>query len=53
MGRLFLPAQPGTMRSATVWADPGQVLRLHVGLEDVDDLIADLEAGFERLKGAS
>ena len=50
---LFLPAQPATMRSATVWDDPGQVLRLHVGLEDVDDLIADLEAGFERLKGAS
>ena len=50
---LFLPAQPATMRSATVWDDPGQVLRLHVGLEDVDDLIADLEAGFERLRGAS
>ena len=40
---LFLPAQPATMRSATVWDDPGQVLRLHVGLEDVDDLIADLD----------
>ena len=50
---LFLPAQPATMRSATVWDDPGQVLRLHVGLEDVDDLIADLEAGFERLRRAS
>ena len=50
---LFLPSQPATMRSATVWDDPGQVLRLHVGLEDVDDLIADLEAGFERLRSAS
>ena len=50
---LFLPAQPATMRSATVWDDPGHVLRLHVGLEDVDDLVADLEAGFERLRRAS
>ena len=50
---LFLPAQPETMRSATVWDDPGRVLRLHVGLEDVDDLKADLEAGFERLRQAS
>lgn len=28
----------------------GTLVRLHIGLEDVDDLIADLEAGFERLK---
>jgi cysteine-S-conjugate beta-lyase len=26
----------------------GPMLRLHVGLEDVDDLIRDLEKGFER-----
>ncbi|UTV29736.1 cystathionine beta-lyase [Photobacterium atrarenae] len=26
----------------------GPMLRLHIGLEDVDDLIRDLEAGFER-----
>ncbi|CZF81055.1 Cystathionine beta-lyase MetC [Grimontia celer] len=28
----------------------GTLVRLHIGLEDVEDLIADLEAGFERLK---
>lgn len=28
----------------------GTLIRLHIGLEDVDDLIADLKAGFERLK---
>ena len=30
-------------------APEGVVLRLHVGLEDPDDLIADLAAGLDRL----
>lgn len=33
-------------RTATRWAPGGPALRLHVGLEDVGDLIADLERGF-------
>jgi cystathionine beta-lyase len=33
-------------RTATKWAPGGPALRFHVGLEDADDLIADLEAGF-------
>ena len=28
----------------------GTLVRLHIGLEDVDDLIADLDAGFKRIK---
>ncbi|OOR98490.1 cystathionine beta-lyase [Canicola haemoglobinophilus] len=28
----------------------GTLIRVHIGLEDVNDLIADLKAGFERLK---
>ncbi|WP_196756042.1 PLP-dependent transferase, partial [Aggregatibacter actinomycetemcomitans] len=28
----------------------GTLIRLHIGLENVDDLIADLSAGFMRLK---
>lgn len=28
----------------------GPILRIHAGLEDADDLIADLEAGFTRMK---
>ena len=28
----------------------GTLIRLHIGLEDTDDLIADLSAGFKRLK---
>ena len=29
-----------------------RALRLHIGLEDVDDLKADLESGFQRLAAA-
>jgi cystathionine beta-lyase len=31
----------------------GPVLRIHAGLEDADDLIADLEEGLERLRAHS
>jgi cysteine-S-conjugate beta-lyase len=41
------------MRSARAWTPEGPTLRLHAGLEDPGDLIADLEAGFARLKAAS
>ena len=50
---LLIPVYPETLRSATPWDEPGQLRRIHVGLEDVDDLKADLEAGFERLRKAS
>ncbi|MBI2713051.1 MAG: cystathionine beta-lyase [Rhizobiales bacterium] len=33
-------------RTATQWAPGGPTLRFHIGLEDPDDLIADLERGF-------
>jgi cysteine-S-conjugate beta-lyase len=46
---LILPFDPSTYRTATKWRAEGPALRLHVGLEDVDDLKADLEAGFARL----
>jgi cysteine-S-conjugate beta-lyase len=41
------------MRSATTWAPGGPAIRLHVGLEDVGDLIGDLERGFAALAAAS
>lgn len=47
---LLLPSNPKKIRTATDWDEDGQLIRIHVGLEDPDDLIADLEAGFERLK---
>jgi cystathionine beta-lyase len=40
-------------RSATKWDPGGPALRLHVGLESVTDLIADLEAGFAALHAAA
>lgn len=48
---LILPADPAPFRSAVAWTAPGPLLRLHAGLEDPADLIADLEAGFRRLSG--
>ncbi|NKC15649.1 MAG: cystathionine beta-lyase [Gammaproteobacteria bacterium] len=40
-------------RAHVHWDHVPLLLRLHVGLEDPGDLIADLEAGFERLNGKS
>jgi cysteine-S-conjugate beta-lyase len=48
---LILPFDPSEYRTATKWQSEGPALRLHIGLEDVDDLRADLEAGFGRLAG--
>jgi len=36
-------------RTATKWAPGGPSIRFHIGLEDTDDLIADLEHGFAAL----
>jgi cystathionine beta-lyase len=40
-------------RTAKQFKAEGPVIRIHAGLEDPDDLIADLEAGLARLKVAS
>lgn len=48
---LITPPDPRPYRTATTWDEPGQLLRLNIGLEDPDDIISDLEAGFERLRG--
>jgi len=49
---LILPTDPSPIRTAQPWPGDGTVIRLHAGLEDAEDLIADLEAGFARLTGA-
>lgn len=36
------------LRTVTQWDSSKPLIRLHIGLENVDDLIADLEAGFAR-----
>ena len=43
---LAIPFDCAPMRTATRWAPGGPTVRFHIGLEDVDDLIADLEVGF-------
>jgi len=40
-------------RTATQWAPGGPTLRLHIGLEDPGDLIADLDRGFAAMKAAT
>ena len=45
---LIIPAH--IHRSARPFAAEGPVLRIHAGLEDAGDLIADLEAGLARLR---
>ncbi|HCX87893.1 MAG TPA: cystathionine beta-lyase [Gammaproteobacteria bacterium] len=50
---LMIPVHPEQYRSATTWDTSRPTLRIHAGLEDLDDLIADLEAGFARLNGKS
>ncbi|MDB5590789.1 cystathionine beta-lyase [Enterovirga sp.] len=47
---LVLPFDAATYRTATRYAPAGPSLRFHIGLEDLDDLKADLEDGFERLR---
>jgi cystathionine beta-lyase len=43
---LVIPFDCTDYRTATKWAPGGPALRLHIGLENVDDLKADLEHGF-------
>lgn len=45
---LLIPTDPAHIRTATRWEDPGQAMRIHIGLEDVDDLMEDLAAGLDR-----
>ncbi len=45
---LLQPQALEKCRSANPWTEKGACLRLQIGLEDPEDLIADLERGFER-----
>ena len=46
---LVVPFDPRPYRTATEWTHEGPALRLHIGLEDPEDLKRDLAAGFDRL----
>ena len=47
---LIIPAE--FVRTARPFQAEGPVIRIHAGLEDAGDLIADLEAGFKRMAAA-
>ena len=49
---LAIPFDCASFRTVTPWAPGGPTVRFHIGLEDVDDLIADLERGFAALAAA-
>src|SRR5580692_4509181 len=49
---LIIPFDCTGYRTATEWAPGGPTLRLHIGLENVEDLKADLAQGFEVLRAA-
>lgn len=49
---LIIPFDPMGARQVTKWTEPGPCLRIHAGQENLDDLLDDLSAGFERLNNA-
>lgn len=49
---LLVPTHLGGNRTATEWQYEGPSFRIHAGLENVDDLIADLGEGLDRLTRA-
>ena len=50
---LVLPVDPDSLRTATRQRWEGPIVRLHIGLEDVDDLIADLASGLAAFGAAA
>jgi cystathionine beta-lyase len=44
---------PERTRTAVAWVSEGQTLRFHIGLEDPEDLVADLDAGLARFRNAA
>jgi len=49
---LVIPVDLAGIRTATRWPHEGPCIRLHAGLEAPEDLIADLDAAFARLRAA-
>ncbi|MGI9481986.1 MAG: cystathionine beta-lyase [Hyphomicrobiales bacterium] len=50
---LAIPFDPANYRTATKWNHEGPAVRLHIGLEGVDDLKDDLDAAFAAMAAAS
>ncbi len=50
---LAVPFDCSSYRTATRWTPGGPAIRFSVGLEDIEDLKADLERGFDRLRATA
>ena len=50
---LVIPFDAASYRTVTKWEPEGPALRFHIGLEDLEDLKADLDAGFARLRATT
>jgi cystathionine beta-lyase len=50
---LCLPIHPERIRTAVNWNARGDMFRIHVGFEDIEDLKADLRAGLDRYRAAN
>ena len=50
---LVIPFDCSSYRTATKWAPGGPALRFSIGLEDVEDLKADLDRAFARLRATA
>ena len=50
---LVIPFDCSSYRTATTWNPGGPTLRFHIGLENLDDLKADLERGFMAFDAAT
>jgi cysteine-S-conjugate beta-lyase len=50
---LVIPFDCASFRTATEWSPGGPSLRFHIGLENVEDLKADLASGFEAFAASS
>jgi len=49
---LIVAADLSRNRTATKWEDNGPLIRIHIGLETPEDLMADLSEGLERYRAA-
>lgn len=50
---LIIPFDCSSYRTATTWAPGGPAMRLHIGLEEPADLMADLAQGFAAMAAAA
>jgi cysteine-S-conjugate beta-lyase len=47
---LMVPSNPSVYRTASTWQPGGQTIRIHVGLEDPQDLMKEIRSGLNRMK---